>query len=47
MPSALVAVTVNTYGSPLVRPVTVIGEAGPVAVTGGAVGWFRSVAVSV
>ena len=47
VPSALVAVTVNTYVSPPVSPVTVIGELGPVAVTGGAAGLVLSVAVTV
>ncbi len=46
MPSALVAVTVNTYGSPLVSHVSVTGELGPVAVTGSAVGWSLSVALT-
>jgi hypothetical protein len=32
VPALLVAVTVNVYGVPLVSPVTVIGEALPVAV---------------
>ena len=32
VPTALVAVTVKVYGWPLVRPVTVIGEALPLAV---------------
>ena len=32
VPTALVAVTVKVYAVPLVRPVTVIGEAVPVAV---------------
>jgi hypothetical protein len=31
VPTALVAVTVNVYASPFVRPVTVIGEEVPVA----------------
>ena len=46
MPSALVAVAVNTYVSPLVSPLTVIGELGPLAVTEGAVGSLTSVAVT-
>ena len=33
VPAALVAVTVNVYVVPLMRPVTVTGEAPPVAVT--------------
>jgi hypothetical protein len=33
VPTLLVAVTVNVYAVPLVRPVTVIGDADPVAVT--------------
>ena len=32
VPTVLVAVTVKVYGVPLVRPLTVIGEAAPVAV---------------
>ena len=32
VPTLFVAVTVNVYGVPLVRPVTVIGEAVPVPV---------------
>jgi hypothetical protein len=32
VPIAFVAVTVNVYGVPVVRPVTVIGELAPVAV---------------
>ena len=34
VPAELVAETVNVYPVPLVRPVTVIGEEVPVAVTG-------------
>ena len=33
VPTAFVAVTVNVYAVPLVRPVTVIGEAEPVPVS--------------
>jgi hypothetical protein len=32
VPTLLVAVTVNVYAVPFVRPVTVIGDADPVAV---------------
>jgi hypothetical protein len=47
VPAALVAVTVNAYESPLVRPVTVSGLADPVTVCPPLAGVVASEAVTV